>query len=347
MAEELKLDFSDLSAYLQSVNRWVDQEWSAYLPLGDPERYLYKLAREYPCRGGKRLRPSLLWLSNAYGGGRAEDAVPSAMALELFQNFALVHDDIEDSSLIRRGHPTLHRRYGIPLALNAGDLLLELAFESLLKNVSRLGEGLSSRLLELFCKLVRNTLEGQAMDIGWRDEHYFPDRKELQDMMLKKTGWYSGRGPCEMGVLVAGGGSLGQALGDYGESFALGFQLCDDILNLSLESATRSDYGKEHGGDFAEGKRTLIGLEMSERLDSQSAERLKRLLCLPRAEKSDLDIEWAVAEAHRCGAIRAVAEKCQLLFEQALSSLPTGEDHQAVRLLKDLVLSWQAKLPSF
>ena len=356
LKQDLVLDFSNLSAYLQSVNSLINQALPTYLPAGKPEQYLYRLAGDYPARGGKRLRPALLWLSNACGGGKVADALPSAIALELFQNFALVHDDIEDSSLLRRGKPTLHRCYGIPLALNAGDLLHELAFEALIKNVPKLAPATSLDLLSLFCRLVRNTLEGQAMDIGWRDNHYFPTRADLQEMMLRKTGWYTGRGPCQMGVLIAQAGEeLSQALGDYGECFGLGFQLCDDIFNLLYPnqdkakgnlSLARDDYGKEHGGDFAEGKRTMVVLEMLERLDQAEAERLRNLLCLARTEKPVAEIEWAVEQAHRCGAIEAVKQEAQNLFERAIDALKPVKEQDGKKLLTDLVVNWQSKLAS-
>ncbi|HEX9842221.1 MAG TPA: polyprenyl synthetase family protein, partial [bacterium] len=120
------LAYHNLGAYLAGAAQWVELALPHYLPDREPRAYLYALARDYPARGGKRFRPALLLLCAALAGGDPRRAVPSAAALELFQNFALVHDDIEDDSLLRRGQPTLHRQHGIPLALNAGDLLFAL-----------------------------------------------------------------------------------------------------------------------------------------------------------------------------------------------------------------------------
>ncbi len=342
----MALDFSHLSAYLKGVNSWVEEGLQEYLPAEEPQEYLYRLAKEYPQRESKRLRPALVWLSCACCGGEIEKALPSAMALELFQNFALVHDDIEDSSLLRRGQPTLHRCYGIPLALNVGDLLLELSFEALLRNPSLLGDATSLEVLKLFCQLVRKTLEGQAMDIGWVREQHFPSRQQLMEMMNRKTSWYSGRGPCEMGALIAQASPGDRhALGQYGKYLGLGFQLRDDILNLSSTNEAASGYGKEHGGDFAEGKRTLIVLEMLERLDSAKSKRFKRLLFLQPAKTPAEEIHWAVEQAHACGAVETVYQQCQQFFQQAVQFLQPLAEHPGKVLLEQLATDWLSLPP--
>src|ERR1700752_4823472 len=91
-----------------------------YLPSGEPQRYLYDLLADYPQRGGKMMRPSLCIATARAFGASLEEALGSAIAIELMHNALLVHDDIEDESEKRRGRPTLHRLHGIPLAINAG-----------------------------------------------------------------------------------------------------------------------------------------------------------------------------------------------------------------------------------
>ena len=94
-----------------------------YLPAGEPQRYLYDLLADYPQRGGKMMRSSLCIATARAFGAQPEEALHTAVAIELLHNALLIHDDIEDGSEERRGRPTLHVLHGVPLALNAGDLL--------------------------------------------------------------------------------------------------------------------------------------------------------------------------------------------------------------------------------
>ncbi len=322
------LSYRDLPGFLAGAAVWVDRVLPHYLPEREPRAYLYDLARDYPARGGKRFRPALLLLCTALAGGDPQRALPSAVALELFQNFALVHDDIEDGSLLRRGKPTLHRQHGVPLALNAGDLLFALVHEALLDNEVLLGAAAALRVHRLFAEVFRQTFEGQAMDIGWIQHDHLPDRAEFEAMIRRKTGWYSGRGPCQVGALIADASAeITEALGTFGEALGIGFQLRDDLLNLTADSAGTAPgllsggYGKERGGDIVEGKRTLIVIEALERLRGRARERFAALLVRKPEATAAADVEWAIAQAEACGAIAAVRARCAELGAQARTAL--------------------------
>jgi geranylgeranyl diphosphate synthase type II len=318
------LAYGDLTGFLLGASDWIDRALPRYLPREEPREALYDLAADYPGRGGKRFRPALLLLCAALAGGDPRRALPSAVALELFQNFALVHDDIEDDSAMRRGRPALHRLHGIPLALNAGDLMFGLVQEALLANEDLLGPVLTLRVQRGFAEVFRRTFEGQAMDIGWIAHDHIPDREEFEAMIRRKTGWYSGRGPCQLGALVGGGdAALIANLGEFGERLGIGFQLRDDLLNLTADSpevapGVRSGgYGKERGGDIAEGKRTLIVIELLERLPPAEAARVRTVLTRPPAETTPAEVEWVIAQAEGCGALAAVRRRCAELGEGA------------------------------
>ncbi|MBI3992112.1 MAG: polyprenyl synthetase family protein, partial [Candidatus Lambdaproteobacteria bacterium] len=309
---------------------------------------LYALARDYPARGGKRFRPALLLLATALAGGDPAQALPSAVALEMFQNFALVHDDIEDDSLLRRGKPALHRQHGVPLALNAGDVLFGLVYEVLLDNEALLGAQRALAVQRRFAQVFRRTFEGQAMDIGWVARNHLPTRQEFEVMIRHKTGWYSGRGPCEIGGFIGGAGAaLLGLLGDFGERLGIGFQVRDDLLNLTADSAdlapgvVSGGYGKERGGDIAEGKRTLIVIELLERLDPAGQGRLREILIRPAAATTPDDIAWAIDQAQRCGALEAVAAHCRALGLQAramLEALPATPQRALLQALTDYLV---------
>jgi len=292
--------------------------------------------RDYPQRGGKRFRPALVLLSCELFGGDPEKALTSAVALELFHNFALVHDDIEDESLLRRGEQTLHLQHGIALALNAGDALLGLVHETLLENHSKLDSNLAVEVHQHLNKVMQATFEGQALDIGWVANQAFPDRAEYREMISRKTGWYSGRGPCICGALIAGASKTElEAAGKFGEAIGL--------LNLTEKSETEAPsagaggYGKEHGGDIAEGKRTLISIELLERLSAKDAERVRTILLQTREHVTHADIDWFISQAESTGALESVASFCQeqaTLASAALEYLPVNP---ASSLLGELV----------
>ncbi|MDH4225235.1 MAG: polyprenyl synthetase family protein [Deltaproteobacteria bacterium] len=333
------LDCSSLAAFLNGSSDWIGQEMARYLPDREPKSYLYDLARDYPSRGGKRVRPALLLLSCTLAGGEAALALPSALALEMFQNFALVHDDIEDGSLLRRGHPTLHRIHGVPLAINAGDFLLGLVFELLAENEPLLGAAKAWEVQREFSRVFRETFEGQAMDIGWVETNHLPDRKEFETMIQKKTGWYTGRGPCQIGARIAGADeAVIAALGQFGQLLGIGFQVRDDLLNLAPDSSLTAPgvlsggYGKERGGDIAEGKRTLVVIELLERLPPGEAERVREILMTPPAETSPEDINWVIDRAEQTGSLEAVSRHCSDL------------GHRAGRILEGLPPSPQTSL---
>jgi len=132
----------DVFALLSGLKSDVDRYIFNFLPLRHdiPEiDLLYQMMRDYPSRSGKGLRPGLLLLFNRAYGGNDSQAINTAAALELFQNWIVIHDDIEDQSDLRRGLPALHIKHGVPLALNAGDALAGKMLEMLLQNKSILG----------------------------------------------------------------------------------------------------------------------------------------------------------------------------------------------------------------
>src|SRR6185295_6474377 len=157
-----------VETYTEDVSRLVRRSMLDAIPDGEPHRWLYRVARDYPSRPGKTIRPALcVATSRAFGGGDS-DILPIAVAIELLHNAFLVHDDIVDGSERRRGRPTLPAEYGLGLALNAGDALAVLSNRELRQHARRLPDDLGERLLEEFDTMSVRTLEGQATELGWR-----------------------------------------------------------------------------------------------------------------------------------------------------------------------------------
>jgi geranylgeranyl diphosphate synthase type II len=262
-----------------------------YIGGGEPRRHLYDLTADYPTRGGRSLRASLCIAMARVFGASLEEAINSAVALELLHNAFLVHDDIEDESEERRGRPTLHQLHGVPLAINAGDALAVMSLRPLMENRRTLGPALALRILEEAERMARESVEGQAIELGWRRDNVIDlgDRDYLH-MILKKTCWYTTIYPCRVGALI--GSRDGVELDRYLRyAFFLGasFQIEDDLLNLTGDPAR---YGKEINGDILEGKRTLMLIRLFQAARPTETERLRQLLGQERGRRGADDVRW-------------------------------------------------------
>ncbi|HME86168.1 MAG TPA: FAD-dependent oxidoreductase [Roseiarcus sp.] len=229
----------------------------AGVPSCEPRRHLYGLVKDFIGRSGKGLRPALCIATARALGGRAEDAYPAAAGLEMLHNAFLVHDDVEDGSCSRRGVATMHRRVGIPIAVNTGDAMNALAMRLFRKTGERLGPAATLRIFDEVDHLLVETLEGQAVELGWvRDNDLTVGPDDYLRLVLKKTAWYSFIHPMRIGALVADGDDQNlDRFNRFGYLLGLAFQITDDVLNLKGDF-TR--YGKEIDGDLWEGKRTLL-----------------------------------------------------------------------------------------
>ena len=153
---------------------------------------LYDMLADYPHREGKGLRPAICFAACRAVGGQTEQAILSATALELFHNAFLIHDDVEDESEFRRGKLTMLRAKGAPIAINVGDATNVLAMEPLLGNTERLGVRKALLILRDIERMARESVEGQAIELGWIAERKFDlsDRDYVR-MAYKKTCWYT------------------------------------------------------------------------------------------------------------------------------------------------------------
>ncbi len=226
------------------------------IPTGEPQKHLYGLVKDFVGRSGKGLRPAFCLATARALGGNAEDAYPAAAGIEMLHNAFLVHDDIEDGSDSRRGVATLHRRAGVPIAVNTGDAMNALAMRLFRRSGERLGPDVALRILDEVDHMLVESLEGQATELGWvRDNDLDVGADDYLRMVLKKTAWYSFIHPLRIGALVANGRDTNlDRFNRFGYLLGLAFQVTDDVLNLT---GSHERYGKEIDGDLWEGKRTL------------------------------------------------------------------------------------------
>ena len=261
-----------------------------YLPSREPRRYLYDLLSDYPQRGGKMMRPSMCIAAARLFGAPLENAMHTAVAIEMLHNALLIHDDIEDGSEKRRGRPTLHLLHGVPLALNAGDTLTLMSFRPLLDNRLRIGERLTLRIIEETERMARECAEGQAMELGWRryNTTQIGDADYLE-MVLKKTCWLSTIYPIRVGALIGSRDSIDlNPFLRYGFFLGAAFQIQDDLLNLVGDAG----YGKEVNGDIWEGKRTLMLIHAFRKSTPRERARLSDILCRPREGRTLPEVRW-------------------------------------------------------
>jgi geranylgeranyl diphosphate synthase, type II len=305
------------------------------LPKGEPRSHLYQPMRDFCARSGKGLRPALLIATCRAFGGELKDALTSAAALELLHGAFLIHDDIQDQSESRRGISCLHARVGIPLAINVGDAMLANAFRMLRGNFGVLGPETAWRVFDEFDHLISQTLEGQAMELGWiRTNELAVRPSDYLRMTLKKTCWYSFIHPCRIGALIARRGDENHdAFNAFGFFLGTAFQIQDDILNLV---GSRDRYGKEILGDIYEGKRTLMLARLASLVDQSGYARLSRFLATPRSQRRESEVAWIfeAMERHRCvvyardAAARLVAG-ARAAFPEAFAGA-SGEDRDFV-----------------
>jgi len=272
----------DLEGYMADCRRLVTEEICRLFDHRSEHRdVLYRLILDYPLRDGKALRPTLAIATCRALGGDVEAVLPTAATLELYHNAFLVHDDVEDDSMMRRGRPTLHVEHGVPIAVNVGDAMFCLSLKPLLDNVEVVGLGPALRILETVAHMTQESVEGQAIELDWiRHNRWELEDADYVDMVVQKTGWYSFIVPMQVGAIAAGASQEQvNELVTFGRELSVAFQVTDDLLNVRADP---QEYGKEIGGDLWEGKRTLILLHALPTTSASERVRSVEILSRPR-----------------------------------------------------------------
>ncbi len=312
-----------------------------FIPDKEPRTYLYDLVAEYPERGGKGFRPGLCIAACKAFGGVQSDAMNSAVCLELLHNAFLVHDDVEDESLIRRNRPTLHEANNRAIAINVGDAMQVLAMYPLHKNRDRLGDRVASAIYLEVRHLAIESAEGQAIELGWRRDNVCDLREtDYLHMILKKTCWYTCIHPLRIGAIIGTRGRIKPEIFDrFGYFMGTAFQIQDDVLNLIAE---QDAYGKEICGDIIEGKRTLMLIHLLQHCSVEEHSFVKNFLALPINKRSLDDARSILALMNTYGSIAHAKKTAQYLaggalkeFYSIFSRLPAGDDKS---LIENIVL---------
>lgn len=317
-------DPSALQKQLDHYAEWFESELNQYLKaIADPpvpnlhDAVTYALGADIDDSRlrGKRIRPVLCLLSAEALGADPAHAMPFALAIELMHNFALVHDDIEDGDVMRRGRDATHIRYGLPHGINIGDYLLVHTTRALAEAQTALPAETRLRLIQLIGQALDHTHIGQALEINYRGTADFSEQEYLR-IVREKTGYYLAA-PIQGGAIVAGAnydvieriGAMAQFLGPL-------FQIIDDIIDLT------EGKGREAiGSDLREGKRSFLIAHVAERCKPAEKQQLFAILDKERTATTDQDIARAIELFQQYDAIEAGRRYCQELYENSRREL--------------------------
>ena len=263
----------DLKAWSAERLGQVERALSAWVPHKAPAQ-LGEAMRYAVLDGGKRLRPLLVLAACEAVGGHHEAALRAACAVELIHAYSLVHDDMPcmDNDILRRGKPTVHVQFGEATALLAGDALQALAFELLAPVGAGIPDAVQARLCRLLAQAAGHAgmAGGQAIDLAAVGQSLTED--ELREMHSLKTGALL-QASVMMGAATGEiGAAANQGLADYGRALGLAFQVVDDILDVTADSAT---LGKTAGKDAAQDKPTYVSLLGLDRAGAYALELLQ------------------------------------------------------------------------
>ena len=264
--------------------------------------------------GGKRLRPVLLLLACAAYNGDIRSALNAATAVEVFHNFTLLHDDIMDNAMMRRGKPSVHAKWGANVAILSGDAMLICAYRLL----QRSPEPLLPRLLDIFNKMAAEVCEGQQYDMDFEQRRKV-SVVEYMNMIELKTA-----------VLLAGAVHIGALIGGapdedcrklcrFATEIGMAFQLQDDLLD---SFGTEAELGKRIGGDILEGKQTYLMVMAHSRADEPTREILRTTYKDGRLT-DDEKIERVKGVFRSLGVDRMTEQQITVRFERALGILDT------------------------
>ena len=320
--------------FLKETKAKIDAYIFDFLPTEheQPEvRQFYEMMMDYPRRSGKGLRPAICLLICEAFGGNPQNAFNTAAALELLQNWTLIHDDIEDGSDLRRGEPCLHQKHGIPISINVGDGLHCKMWEMVHRNAKLLGYELAFEIASEFSQLSNHVVAGQHVELSWVNNNCWNlTEEDYWTMCVQKTAYYTCITPCRLGGLIAGA-TKDQIYPfiDIGMNLGVAFQIQDDVLNLIGEVG---QYGKEIAGDISEGKRTLVLIHLFGTCTKAEALRIIEIMNKPRVDKQPDEIQEVLGLMEKYESIqyaqqrsRELAQKAYAKFNREFSYLPGSQ----------------------
>ena len=262
---------------IQQYREEFEKYLNAYTPPRTPQN-LYNPVSYFLALEGKRIRPILTLLSCDLFNGNYKDSLDAALAVEVFHNFSLVHDDIMDEAPLRRGNQTVHQKWDLSTAILSGDVMLILAYQ-LFENYN---ENIFVALAKLFSKTAVEVCEGQQLDIDFSKLNDINSTKYL-NMVELKTAVLIGAS-MKMGAIVAKASDNEQEnIYEFGKNLGIAFQIQDDFLDTFGDE---KKFGKVIGGDIIENKKTLLYVKSMEIFTEKDKMKLTKLYSSKHLDES-------------------------------------------------------------
>jgi geranylgeranyl diphosphate synthase type I len=302
------MDTKSLYKNAKEVNRYLGSKLK-----GNPSQ-LYDAAGHLIVNGGKRLRPFMVIKSCEILGGKLKDSIPAASAVEMIHNFTLVHDDIMDNDEMRHGVPTVHKKFGLPIAILAGDVLFSKAYQ-ILSN-SNLPAKEVNDLVSRLAKACVDVCEGQILDIKMAEAKKIPSQADYITMIEKKTAALFDVS-CSMGAICAKAKQSDiTKLSTFGKNLGIAFQITDDLIGVMGDTKMTK---KPVGNDLREGKKSLpIVLAITK---SKGNDKKTILKAFGNSKATKKDIEKAVEAIRALGIEKIVRKQALQYSEKAQKSL--------------------------
>ena len=261
------------------VNKFLRKELK-----GNPKQ-LYDASAHLIIHGGKRLRPFMVFKSCMMLGGKQSDAMVAASAVEMIHNFTLTHDDIMDNDDIRHGVPTTHKKFDMPLAILAGDVLYSKAYHTI-SSKSKLGSNYTAQLVTKLSKACIEICEGQVDDIKLAENKRIPTESEYIKMIEKKTAVLF-EVSCAMGAICAKKSAKDvKNLSMFGRNLGIAFQITDDLIGIMGDSKVT---GKAVGNDIRAGKKSLPILLALRKARGSNKKKILRVFGKSKVTRAELN----------------------------------------------------------
>ena len=297
-------EYEDYYSYFENrlqQEKFTRQPYQLYEPI------LYTLQLE-----GKRIRPVLTLIACELFGGNIEDALPQAMAIELFHNFTLIHDDIMDNAPLRRGKQSVFKKWDPNIAILSGDTLFALAYQY----VQKANKSILPDILDIFNKTAIEVCEGQQYDLNYEIKNHVSVEQYTEMIRLKTAVLFSAS--LKIGALI-GGASMQDAnnLCDFGINIGIVFQLKDDLLDTFGEEQV---FGKKTGRDILSNKKTFLYLKALEIASEADRKRLINIYSSNEMEK-DQKVKTVKSIFQKLDVARLTSDEINKYFNRGLKSL--------------------------
>ena len=302
------------------VNKYLNSKLK-----GNPKK-LYDAAGHLIVNGGKRLRPYMVIKSCQILKGKIANAMPAASAVEMVHNFTLVHDDIMDNDEMRHGVPTVHKKYGMAIAILAGDVLFSKAFQGITD--IKLSTDATTQLVSRLAKACVDVCEGQLLDIKMAEERKIPSQAEYITMIGKKTAALFDVS-CAMGAICATTKASDISnLSSFGRNLGIAFQITDDLIGVMGDPKITK---KPVGNDLREGKKSLPILMAIKSAKGSDKKIILKAFGNSKVSKKDLDN--AVDVIRSLGIEESVRKQALKYAEKAEKSLAKYSGSAKVELI--------------